>query len=158
MRKALSFEIFIASDFIIGIACGFTWRMRLEHRDVASSVANFILEALGILSTVLLLRRAGIVFGNAEVGHSFCFQLCTFAWFMFLAGLIGHTYWEYYVFPSGVFFRCGVVLCLSFLFYLALDFYNSWCAWPGSVSDFCSTLCDTSALEYADFRLHSDTS
>ena len=85
----MSFEIFIASDFIVGIACGFTWQMRNEHRDVASSVAYFMLEAVGIVSTVLSLRSAGIVFGDAEVGHSFCVQLCTFAWFMFLAGLIG---------------------------------------------------------------------
>ena len=48
-----------------------------------------MLEAVGIVSTVLSLRSAGIVFGDAEVGHSFCVQLCTFAWFMFLAGLIG---------------------------------------------------------------------
>ena len=95
MRKALSFEIFIASDFIVGIACGFTWRMRLEHRDVASSVAYFMLEAVGIVSTVLSLRSAGIVFGDAEVGHSFCVQLCTFAWFMFLAGLWGAFYFWY---------------------------------------------------------------
>ena len=89
MRKALSFEIFIASDFIVGIASGFASRMRSEHRDVASSVAYFVLEAVGIVSTVLSLRSAGIVFGDAEVGHSLCDQLCTFAWFMFLAGLIG---------------------------------------------------------------------
>ena len=87
----MSFEILTASDFIIGIACGFTGAMRSEHRDVASSVAYFMLEAVGIVTTVLSLRSAGIVFGDAEVGHSFCVQLCTFAWFTFLAGLIGWT-------------------------------------------------------------------
>jgi hypothetical protein len=71
--------------------------MRLEHRGIASSVAYFMLEAVGIVSTVLSLRSAGIAFGDAEVGHSFCDQLCTFAWFTFLAGLIGC----YLVFPNG---------------------------------------------------------
>ena len=103
MRKALSFEIFTASDFIVGIACGFMWQMRFEHRDVASSVAYFMLEAVGIVSTVLSLRSAGIVFGDAEVGHSFCVQLCTFAWFMFLAGLLGTAFLWYNVGPNGVF-------------------------------------------------------
>ena len=74
MRKALSFEILIVSDFIIGIACGFTLKMRSEHRDVASNVAFFMLEAVGIVSTVLSLRSAGIVFGDAEIRHSFCVQ------------------------------------------------------------------------------------
>ena len=97
----MSFEIFIASDFIVGIACGFTWQMRLEHRDVASSVAYFMLEAVGIVTTVLSLRSAGIVFGDAEVGHSFCVQLCIFAWFMFLAGLIGSYSILWNVFPIG---------------------------------------------------------
>ena len=40
-----------------------------------------------------------------------------------------------------------------FWWYLALDFYDSWFAWQGSFSDFCSTLCDMSGLEYADSRL-----
>ena len=71
------------------------------HRDVASSVAYFMLEAVGIVTTVLSLRSAGIVFGDAEVGHSFCVQLCTFAWFMFLAGLIGSFSILFAVFPSG---------------------------------------------------------
>ena len=89
MRKALSFEIFIASDFILGIACGYIFKMQVEHRDVASSVAFFMLEAVGFVTTVLSLRSAGIVFGDAEVCHSFRVQLCIFAWFTFLAGLIG---------------------------------------------------------------------
>ena len=53
MRKALCFEILTASDFIIGIACGFAWSMKIEHRDVASSVVYLVLEAVGIVSTVL---------------------------------------------------------------------------------------------------------
>ena len=93
MRKALSFEFFIASDFIVGIACGFLFARRFEHSDVASSVAYLMLEAVGIVSTVLSLRSAGIVYGDAEVGHSFCVRLCIFAWFMFLAGLIGSFLW-----------------------------------------------------------------
>ena len=114
MRKALSFEILIVSDFIIGIACGFTRQMVREHRDVASSVAYLMLEALGIVTTVLSLRSAGIVFGDAEVGHSFCVQLCTFAWFMFLAGLIGTSYLWYNFDPiRGLLLTwCGIILLL----------------------------------------------
>ena len=86
MRKALSFEIFIASDFIVGIACGFTWQMRFEHRDVASSVAYFMLEAVGIVTTVLSLRSAGIVFADCSLrqgagGREFA-RLGSGSWFL----------------------------------------------------------------------------
>merc|ERR1719271_1819228 len=70
------------------------WR---DNMGAASSVAYFMLEAVGIVSTVLSLRSAGIVFGDAEVGHSFCVQLCTFAWFSILAGLTGCVF----IFPNG---------------------------------------------------------
>ena len=116
----MSFEICTASDFIVGIACGYMWKMRFEHRDVASSVAYFMLEAVGIVTTVLSLRSAGIVFGDAEVGHSLCVQLCTFAWFMFLAGLVGIAFLMYNFDPEGALFSyiyiSVVTACSSFLY------------------------------------------
>ena len=63
----MSFEVFIASDFIVGIACGFMLQVRFEHRDVASSVAYFMLEAVGFVTTVLSLRSAGIVFADCSL-------------------------------------------------------------------------------------------
>ena len=82
----MPFEILIASDFIIGIACGITWRMLSEHSDVASSAACFMLEAAGIVSTVLSLRSAGIVFADCSLrqgagGREFA-RLGSRTWFL----------------------------------------------------------------------------
>ena len=86
MRKTLSFEILIASDFIVGIACGFMWCMQGVHKDVASSVAYFMLEAVGIVTTVLSLRSAGIVFADCSLrqgagGREFA-RLGSRTWFL----------------------------------------------------------------------------